>query len=125
MNVIQKTVNCLRWLRMPVYKKTVLFSSFYGQYNDNPKYVSKLMHEQHPEWEQIWVRSSKSNESFPDYRNAPKFDKDGKLDAKVNVVSLEAYKKTIEEKKTAKADLPETADPQEAEESNFEEEKTA
>lgn len=67
MNVIQKTVNCLRWLRMPVYKKTVLFSSFYGQYNDNPKYVSKLMHEQHPEWEQIWVRSSKSNECFPDY----------------------------------------------------------
>lgn len=44
------------------------------------------------------------NESFPDYRNDPKTDKNGKLVAKVNVISFEELKK--------KAELPQAADPQ-------------
>ena len=44
------------------------------------------------------------NESFPDYRNDPKTDKNGKLVAKVNVISIEELKK--------KAELPQAADPQ-------------
>lgn len=61
------------------------------------------------------------NETFPDYRFAPKIDKDGNLIATVNVVNFADYKKSVEEKARAKtlakaqAELPETADPQEDE----------
>ena len=62
------------------------------------------------------------NETFPDYRFAPKIDKDGNLIATVNVVNFADYKKSVEEKERAKAlakaqaELPEAADPQEEEE---------
>lgn len=36
------------------------------------------------------------NESFPDYRKAPKLDENGKLIAAVNVVSLDAFKREKE-----------------------------
>ena len=43
------------------------------------------------------------NKKFPDYRYAPKIDKDGKLVATLNVVDFDAYKKSVEEKEQARA----------------------
>ena len=56
------------------------------------------------------------NETFPDHRYAPKIDDNGKLFARVNVVNIEDYKKSVEAKELArakkKAELPQAADPQ-------------
>lgn len=46
---------------LPVSKNRVLFSSFHGQYNDNPKYISVEMHKQYPSITQYWVFSEKTN----------------------------------------------------------------
>lgn len=57
-------------LKSPFLKikpNTVLFSSFGGQYNDNPKYVSIKLHEDCPDIEQIWVISKKGKELPPPY----------------------------------------------------------
>lgn len=69
----KKMFICLTQLNMPILKKTVLFSAFYGQYNDNPKYISLLLHDLHPEWKQVWVHSSKSREEFPEYVEVVEF----------------------------------------------------
>lgn len=55
------------------------------------------------------------NETFPDYRYAPKIDENGNLFARVNVVDLDAYRKSVEKKEQAKAEAepPQAADPQE------------
>ena len=46
----------------------ILFSSFHGQYNDNPKYISEEIHKRHPEMELYWVISEKSkNNDVPEY----------------------------------------------------------
>lgn len=50
-----------------IKKNRVLFSSFGGQYNDNPKYISIELHESYPEIEIIWVVSDKANEMPPSY----------------------------------------------------------
>ena len=48
--------------------KKILFSSFHGQYNDNPKYVSEKIHSLYPELELYWVISNKSKENdIPEY----------------------------------------------------------
>lgn len=65
-----KIVNILfsfiyRWF--PVEKNTVLFLSFGGQYNDNPKYISLSLHEKHPDFIIRWVVSDKCKEIIPDY----------------------------------------------------------
>ena len=58
------------------------------------------------------------NETFPDHRYAPKIDDNGKLFARVNVVNIEDYKKSLEAKERAreeakkKAELPQASDPQ-------------
>ena len=58
------------------------------------------------------------NETFPDHRYAPKIDDNGKLFARVNVVNIEDYKKSLEAKERAReeakkdAELPQAADPQ-------------
>ena len=52
---------------LPIKKKTVLFSAFGGQYNDNPKAISIKLHEKDSTIKQIWVKSDKSREEFPDY----------------------------------------------------------
>lgn len=56
------------------------------------------------------------NEKFPDYRYAPKIDKNGKLIATVNVVNFADFKKKAEEAK-AEAEPPQ-ADPQDTEGTN-------
>lgn len=48
-------------------KKCVLFSSFNGQYNDNPKYISEKLNELDPSVDIYWVKSSKTHEEFPSY----------------------------------------------------------
>lgn len=65
------------------------------------------------------------NEKFPDHRYAPQIKEDGTLFARVNVVDIEAYKKSVEEKELARkkakveeAEPPQTADPQDTEGTN-------
>lgn len=55
------------------------------------------------------------NNACPDYRKTPKIDKDGNLIARVNVVNIEDYKKSIVEKAEAE---PPQADPQDTEGTN-------
>lgn len=43
------------------------------------------------------------NDTFPDYRENPRIDKNGKLVARVKIISLEDYKKSIEEAEQAKS----------------------
>lgn len=53
---------------LPIIKETVLFKSFGGQYNDNPKYVSEKLHEIAPNVQIVWVISDKSKcDDIPDY----------------------------------------------------------
>lgn len=50
-----------------INRNTVLFCSFFGQYNDNPKYVSEKLHEIAPGLRIIWVHSTKGRDSIPSY----------------------------------------------------------
>ena len=55
---------------LPVDKRKVLFMSFKGQYNDNPKYISEKLHEIHPEIRIYWVIANKSyTKRIPNYVN--------------------------------------------------------
>lgn len=57
----------LYYLFISRIQKKVLFSSFNGQYNDNPKYISEKLHELDSTVDIYWVKSSKSHEKFPSY----------------------------------------------------------
>ena len=59
--------------RLPVKKNTVLFSSFNGMYNDNPRYVSTKLHDKAPDTKIIWVVSEKNKEQLPPYVKAVKY----------------------------------------------------
>lgn len=48
-------------------KKIAYFSSFFGQYNDNPKYISEKLHEINPDIPIYWAKSSRNRETFPTY----------------------------------------------------------
>lgn len=50
-------------------RKQIIFTSFGGQYNDNPKYISIKMHEMRPDIKQIWIISSRCHEEelIPEY----------------------------------------------------------
>lgn len=50
-----------------IKKNTFLFQSFFGMYNDNPRYISMKLHELYPDIKIIWVSSAKNHEKFPDY----------------------------------------------------------
>lgn len=53
---------------LPVSKNKILFSSFHGQYNDNPKYISEEFHKRFPQIKLYWVLSEKSKmNDIPDY----------------------------------------------------------
>lgn len=55
-------------------KNWILFTSFHGQYNDNPKYISIKLHEQYPNTKIFWEIGSKSKQNdIPDYINQVKF----------------------------------------------------
>ena len=46
---------------------TVLFTSFEGQYNDNPKYISEELHKLDNNIKIIWATSWKGKDSVPEY----------------------------------------------------------
>ncbi len=49
-------------------KKIVLFRSFHGQYNDNPKYISKALFEMDSAIKQVWAISKEANKKdIPSY----------------------------------------------------------
>lgn len=50
-----------------VKRNTVFFDSFLGQYNDNPKYVSELLHKRRPDIEIVWTVSERGRERPPAY----------------------------------------------------------
>lgn len=50
-----------------ISRKTVLFQSFFGMYNDNPKYVSEELRKRYPEIDIIWVISEKNKSELPSY----------------------------------------------------------
>ena len=67
MNKLFKSGVCLVNSILPIKKKVVLFSSFFGQYNDNPKAVSERLHKLAPDVDIVWVKSIKAKEPFPSY----------------------------------------------------------
>lgn len=52
---------------VPMYKNTVFFDSFSGQYNDNPKYISEALHRLNPEVNIVWTTSDHGHDVAPDY----------------------------------------------------------
>lgn len=67
MSKISDAISSLYYSLLPVKKNTVLFSSFYGQYNDSPKYVSIRLHELYPQAKIFWVYSDKLHDELPEY----------------------------------------------------------
>ena len=67
MNKLKKPFVFLKNRILPIEKNTVLFRSFTGQYNDNPKAIALQLREKAPNLQIVWVRSSKSREEFPSY----------------------------------------------------------
>lgn len=55
--------------KLPLLKNSVCFKSFYGLYNDNPKYISEELHKQHPDINIYWIiDSAKCNtQDIPNY----------------------------------------------------------
>ena len=51
----------------PVIQNTVFFDSFLGQYSDNPRYISEMLHSLQPTIQIVWDKSKKSREELPDY----------------------------------------------------------
>lgn len=75
MSKIKKRFICLFYSCIaPIEKNTVLFFSFHGQYNDNPKYISEKLHQKYPDIKIVWVKSSKSHENFPKYVETVEID---------------------------------------------------
>ena len=58
----------------PIMKNTVLFRSFNGQYNDNPKYVSEELRRRRPDVKIVWVVGDSVAESFPHYATTVSLD---------------------------------------------------
>ncbi len=57
LNIITRIISrCL-----PIIKDTVLFSSFYGEYSDNPKYISEKLHYLGHNYDIIWVIDDRIN----------------------------------------------------------------
>lgn len=60
---------------LPIEKNTVVFKSFEGQYNDNPKYISQKLHELRPDIKIVWgINDKSSKKDIPDYITALDID---------------------------------------------------
>lgn len=57
-----------------IAKNTVMFQSFFGMYNDNPKYISELLHLKYPDIQIIWVISDKNKSVLPSYIKTVEFE---------------------------------------------------
>ncbi len=55
---------------LPVKKNRILFTSFNGHYSDNPKYISKKIHELDPSYELVWLVNQQYMSDLPDYVTA-------------------------------------------------------
>lgn len=67
MNGLKKLWICFVNRLLPVRKKTILFYSFSGQFNDNPKAIFEKLYQREPKLNIVWVTSSKTIETFPSY----------------------------------------------------------
>ena len=65
MNVDQISKILFPLLRLFPKKRVVLFNSFFGQYNDNPKYVSEVLRKKYPSIKQVWVVKKSINKFLP------------------------------------------------------------
>ena len=53
---------------LPINNENIYFTSFYGQYNDNPKYISEYIHGKNKKLKIIWEISDKSSDvNIPEY----------------------------------------------------------
>ena len=70
---VEKTKKICRALNIaithftPVIKNTVFFDSFWGQYNDNPKYISEELHRIDPSISIVWSVSLHGHDRPPEY----------------------------------------------------------
>ncbi len=67
MGTIGYQLSMLVNMLLPIKKGTVLFRSFFGQYNDNPKYISEELHRQYPDLNIVWAIRDGKSEEFPSY----------------------------------------------------------
>lgn len=67
MGTLSYFIKTIWQLRLPIIKNTVFFSSYKGQYNDNPKYISEYLHSNNPEINIVWAIGASSREIVPDY----------------------------------------------------------
>ena len=65
-NII-RFIRCMIYRIFPVSNKTVLFISFGGQYNDNPKYILLKLHKIYPEAKIFMAVSSVTRDKIPLY----------------------------------------------------------
>ncbi len=63
------------FLKLFPRKKVILFRSFHGQYNDNPKYISECIHKLDSNIKLIWAISDEANkEDIPGYVRQIKYN---------------------------------------------------
>ena len=58
----------------PIIKNTVLFRSFGGQYNDNPRRVSEELHRRFPNVNIVWAVENGAKSDFPEYAKTVEID---------------------------------------------------
>ena len=76
MNNVKFFIKTIFNLYRPIIKNTVLFRSFYGQYNDNPKYISEELHKRAPDVNIYWAIRDGNKEDFPSYVKLVELDGD-------------------------------------------------
>lgn len=60
---------------MPVRKNWIIFTSFWGQYNDNPKYISEELHRRNIPVKIFWgISKERSKEKIPSYVKVCKYN---------------------------------------------------
>ena len=69
-NAIKKVTVELFFNCFPIKKNTVMFYSFNGQYNDNPRYISEALHKIDESANIIWAMNKKCLGTQPDYVKA-------------------------------------------------------
>lgn len=67
MNKIEKKFQQVVASFKPIKKRTVLFCSFEGMYNDNPKYISEELYRRDGTIEIYWAHSKKNHDTMPEY----------------------------------------------------------
>ena len=80
MNKIKELFCLFVYKLSPIKKKRVVFTSFQGQYTDNPKAVALKFHELHPDYELVWLLKDGQGKDLPSYFK------------RVNINSVKAYR---------------------------------